>query len=639
MTQDLWHPDADLASVPPPIRRSWERCVAARLNPAGPLPLSTVLSQPQPRLLDLVRSSIEDLYQLIVQPGFAVVLADAQAHILDLEGDQKVVDDAGRLGLQCGVSLREEDAGTNAVDLALRDALPIQTSGSQHYRMQLHGLAFAAAPIFDVSGSALGVIAILTREQDTHPHTLGMAIAAAQALNNQLRTEHLLAEANDHLAELYATLETISEGLIFVGPDEEIRRINSRAAQILALSARSVPGHPFAETGTPPPRLLLALRNREELIEQELIWQSRSGTIALICSLRPVRERGRRYLGALITLRPIQSVHQLVQRVVGAHAQFTFHDIIGQSSLMHQALHQAHLAANASACVWLQGEPGVGKDLFAQAIHNASSRASGPFVRINCAAVPRTMLTAELFGVEAAQNDGQAGRPGKLELAQGGVLYLEEVGILSFEQQTSLLRTIEMRHIIRTYGKRPVPIDVRIIAADSSDIEQQVAEGRFRADLAARLRVCCVEIPPLRARGDDLLLLANHFLALLNERFGKQSVLAPDALEALRCYDWPGNVRELELTLERLLQLSEKSVLTRDDLPQSIALAVGSAQQSRQPSLAEHQQLSDCEAIIRAGRQASGHLGRTAALLGISRATLWRKMSRYGLSRDHFWRA
>jgi transcriptional activator for dhaKLM operon len=305
---------------------------------------------------------------------------------------------------------------------------------------------------------------------------------------------------------------------------------------------------------------------------------------------------------------------------------------------MHQALHQAHLAANASGCVWLQGEPGVGKDLFAQAIHNASSRADGPFVRINCATVPRTMLTAELFGVEAASNSAQASRPGKLELAQGGVLYLEELGSLSFEQQTSLLRTIEMRHIIRSNSQRPVPIDVRIIVADAGDLEQHVAEGRFRADLAARLRGWGVEIPPLRARGDDLLLLVNHFLALLNERLGKQSALAPDALEALRCYDWPGNVRELELTLERLLQLSEKNVLTRDDLPPPIALALGSTAQTTQSSLAERQQLSECEAIMRAGRQASGHLGRTAALLGISRATLWRKMTRYGLSRDHFWR-
>lgn len=622
----------------PPILRSWERCRPS-ISPeaSGPLPLATPLSAAQQQLLALARSSVEDLYQLIDEPGFAVLLADAQAIAVDLEGDPEVVELARSCGLAPPVLLSEERAGTNAVDLALREAQPFQTAGAEHYSPRLQPLALAAAPIFDPDGGPLGALAIVSPADGWHRHTLGLAIAAAQALNNQLRAERVLGEANDQLAELYATLETISEGLIFIGPAGEVRRINSRAAELLGVSARSVAGRPLTAALDPPALMREALAAREELSERELLWQSRIGPLAAVCGLRPVWDRGRRYLGALITLRPPQSVQLLLQRVVGARAQFTFRDIIGQSPAMLQALRQAHLAASASGAVLLRGESGVGKEVMAQAIHNASPRAGGPFVSLNCATVPRPLLAAELFGVESdpASTD-RPSRPGKIELANGGVLFLKEVGALPFELQTSLLRAIEIGRIIRDGGTRPLPIDVRVIAS-GADLERQVQEGRFRADLAARLTAISVEIPPLRQRGDDLLLLVSHFLLRLGDRLGRQVALAPDALQALRAYPWPGNVRELELTLERVIQSSEKSVVSLDDLPDAVARNSAPFTPPPGASLADTHTLSEKEAILRAGRQAAGHLGRTAAMLGISRATLWRKMNRYGLSRDDFW--
>jgi transcriptional regulator with PAS, ATPase and Fis domain len=368
-----------------------------------------------------------------------------------------------------------------------------------------------------------------------------------------------------------------------------------------------------------------------------LLWQGRKGAVSAICGVRPVWDSGRRYLGALISLRPTRSVQQLIQRVVGARAQLTFRDMIGQSPAMLQALHQAHMAAGSSSCVLLRGEPGVGKEIMAQAIHNASARAGGPFISLNCAAVPRPLLAGELFGREGDQQGaGQPGRPGRIELAHGGVLYLEQVGALPFELQTALLRAIEMRRTIRSGGSRPLPIDLRVIVT-GTDLDRLVQEGRFRPDLAARLSAFVVDIPPLRQRGDDLLLLASHFLLLLGERLGRQVALDPDALQALRAYPWPGNVRELELTLENLLQSGEKSVLTRDDLPTALARAGAPLELPPAPTLADSHEVSEREAILRAGRQAIGHLGRTAALLGISRATLWRKMARHGISRSDFW--
>jgi transcriptional regulator of acetoin/glycerol metabolism len=621
----------------PSIQRSWQRCVMRGQNPSdGPVvvvpPHGSAL-----QLLNMARASIEDLYQLIERPGFAVALADVHAVVMHLEGDPAVVALARTCGLVPPVDLSEERVGCNAVDLALREVLPFQTVGMEHYSTRMQPLAIAAAPIFNVDGRPLGALAILTDAEGAHLHTLGLAIATTQALHNQMRADQLLADANDQLAELYATLETMSEGLIFIGPHNEIRRINSRAAEMLGVSIRAVAGRPFEQALVLPEMVCQALRDHAELVEQEILWQSRHAALPALCSVRPVWTRARRCLGVLIIIRPAQSIHQLVQRVVGAQAQFTFHDIIGQSPVMLQAIHQAHMATGVGGAVMLHGEPGVGKEIFAQAIHNASSRARGPFVRLNCATVPRTLLGSELFGVEGGPRSGdQPGRPGKIELAHGGLLYLEEVGVLSFELQTGLLRTIEMKRIIRTGGTQPLPVDVRIIVT-CADLERHVQEGRFRADLAARLSAFSVEIPPLRARGDDLLLLINHLLLLLSDRLGRQVAFAPDALQAMRAYPWPGNVRELELTIERVLQSGEKSVIGLEDLPPAIIHVAVPIKTPESPNLEDSNRLSEREAILRAGHQTAGHIGRTAALLGISRATLWRKMVRYGIAKADFW--
>jgi transcriptional regulator of acetoin/glycerol metabolism len=619
----------DTSSPATLITRSWRRCRERGLRPEAALQPAPQPGPAAAQLLAQARSSIEDLYQLIERPGFAVLLADAQATAVDLEGDPRLVELARGCGLAPPVPLAEEAAGTNAVDLALREAQPVQTAGADHQLACLRPLAFAAAPLFDVTGRPLGVLAIVTTAEAIHPHSLGLAIAAAQALHNQLRAEQLLAEANDQLGELYATLESMSEGLIFVGPGGEIRRINSRAADHLGVSARAVAGRPFAAV-EPPAAVREALGRREELPESELLWQGGRGLSPTRCAVRPIWDRGGRYLGALLVLRPAQSVHQLVQQVVGARARFTFRDIVGQSPVMLQTLHAAHTAAGGVGPVLLRGEPGVGKELFAHAIHNASPRANGPFVGLNCAAMPRPLLAGELFGEESG---GRGGRPGKIELAYGGVLYLEQVETLPPELQTALLRAIEMRRIIRSGGTQPLPIDVRIIATAGPDLERQLQEGRFRPDLAARLSAFVLEIPPLRRRGDDLLLLVTQMLLLFGERLGRQVALAPDALQALRGYPWPGNVRELELTLERTLAASEKSVIALDDLPPAVAQAAAPMERPPTPSLDEHHRLSERDAILRAGREAAGHLGRTATLLGVSRATLWRKMGRHGIAR------
>jgi transcriptional activator for dhaKLM operon len=638
----------DDSAVSPAVLRSWQRCAAAGLDPRATDAPDAPDDPPPPvareALIALARPAMEDLYQFVEGSGFAVLLADPGLRLIELIGDTPILATIEALGLGRGASWREERIGTTAMSLALHEALPWQTRGAEHYRAAYHPFACSAAPLFDIAGHANGVPGVLGPRAAAHAHTLGMVIATAQAIHTQARNDLLLAETNDHLAELNAAIEAMSEGLIMVNAEGRLSKINSRAGAILGLSSRSVAGRPLEALVELPDALRAALERRGELADQEMLFGGRRGATTAVCSVRPVWDRGRRYLGALITLRPPESVQRLVQQVVGAQARFTFADILGDSPPMQSALRQARAAARATTPVLLVGEPGVGKQLFAHAIHNASPRAGGPFVTLSCNAVSRALVLGELLGYEGGvrrEREDEAlseGRPGRLELAQGGTLVLEEIGALPAEAQTSLLRVIETRNLLRVGGRRVVPLDVRIIALTSRDLQRDVAEGRFRAELYYRLSMQTIYIPPLRRRGDDVLLLINQMLAAMNRRMGKQALLAPDALAALVRYGWPGNVRELEATLERLLDSTEKSVLTLADLPPAIARAApDGAALPPGARLYDRHAVAEREAILHAGREAAGHLGRAASRLGISRATLWRKMKLYGISKEHFW--
>ena len=577
--------------------------------------------------------------------GFAVLLADAALTVIEIIGDADMLTAIRATGLARGSSWREEQIGSMALNLALHEALPWQTRGAEHFRACYHQFACSAAPLFDIGGQAMGVIGVLGRSAAAHSHTLGMVIAATQAIQAQVRNNMLLAETNVHLAELNAAIEAMSEGLIFLDAHGHVSKINSRAGQVLGLAPRSVAGRTLDDLLVLPATLADALEHRREISEQELLFPGRKGAVAALCSVRPVWDRSRRYIGALITLRPAESVQRLVQRVVGAEARFSFADIVGESPAMQSALRHARVAANASAPVLLIGEPGAGKELFAHAIHNAGARSDEPFVLLNCAAVPRTLLMGELLGYEGGQTgrirqDSAEGRPGKLELAHGGTLLLQDVDALTVEAQTSLLRVIETRHLIRIGGQRVVAVDARVIATTNSDLERAVVDRRFRAELLERLSVLTITIPPLRARGDDVLLLLDQLIASMNLRNGRQILFAPEALGALSAYAWPGNVRELESTLEGLLQMTEKSVLIwpicHRRLHKPHRSAASSAPIAR---LYDRHAAAERDAILRAGREAAGHLGHAAERLGISRATLWRKMKLYGLTKEHFWPA
>src|SRR5882672_312614 len=320
--------------------------------------------------------------------------------------------------------------------------------------------------------------------------------------------------------------------------------------------------------------------------------------------------------------------------------RYGFPRIIGESEAIKRAVSEAQRVAQTEANVLLLGESGTGKELFARAVHHLSNRRDKPFVAINCAAIPETLIENELFGHERGAFTGAADRRlGKFELASGGTVFLDEIGELPLAVQGKLLRAIEEKSIDRIGGRAPVPVDVRVVAATNKDLRAAVDHGEFRGDLFFRLAVFPIDIPPLRERGEDVLLLARHFAAEIGRELrGREATLSDASLQALRAHRWPGNVRELENSIERACILADQTSLEPSDLgfgivevldPKTLGFdtsgTLGEAAE-RAVALVERRKITDALA------ENDGNKTRTAEALGVSYKTLLTKIKDYSLS-------
>ena len=314
--------------------------------------------------------------------------------------------------------------------------------------------------------------------------------------------------------------------------------------------------------------------------------------------------------------------------MMGAKAKFHFEDIIGRNAGFLETLRQARIASRINSNVLLLGESGTGKDIFAQAIHNTSSRRDGPYVAINCATIPRDLITSELFGYSEGAFTGsrKGGSQGKFELADGGTIFLDEIGETPLEVQAALLRVIEDKSIIKIGGTKVTTVNVRIIAATNKELKEEVRKGKFREDLYYRSNVFTIRLVPLRERIEDIPLLVDSFMKSISRSMGKEIVsIDPMVLEYFINYRWPGNVRELQNVLERMINIAHTSKLTVDLLPSEII-------DSLSPENAEE----DIESVDRMERELILRLLRSnltrkniAKKLGISRSTLYRKLDKY----------
>jgi len=334
----------------------------------------------------------------------------------------------------------------------------------------------------------------------------------------------------------------------------------------------------------------------------------------------------------VVIIRESKQISRLVKKWVGDGAKFTFDDIIGEDSKFLHVVKSAKAASSSDSNVLLLGESGTGKDLFAQAMHNASDRRYHPYIAINCAALPRELIASELFGYEEGAFTGakKGGNIGKFELADQGTIFLDEIGDMPLDLQASLLRVIEEKSIIRLGGTKTIPVNVRIIAATNKDLENEVKRGRFRRDLFYRLGVIKIAIPPLRERPDDIILLAHHLCKKIGERLGKPNMtLSPEAVEAFLNHDWPGNVREMQNVLESAIQLATGQEITLD-LVQDCMMFSSIPVQPPGEHLTEISEMEK-QMIKQYLVKFRHNKTKTAEALGISRQTLYRRLKEYNL--------
>jgi transcriptional regulator with PAS, ATPase and Fis domain len=316
-------------------------------------------------------------------------------------------------------------------------------------------------------------------------------------------------------------------------------------------------------------------------------------------------------------------------------SRFTFDEILSHNSHMEKLFRSGMKAAKGKTTIMIRGESGTGKELFAHAIHSASNRKNGPFITVNCAAIPEHLLESEFFGYDEGAFTGakQKGQTGKFEMANGGTLFLDEVGDMSLQLQSKLLRVLQEREFYRVGGTNRVSVDVRIITATHQKLEEMVEAGTFREDLFYRLNVISIEIPPLRKRKEDILQLSHAFISELNKQNGT-SIIGWDTLveQALMEYDWPGNVRELRNVFERAMVFADNGVISLEDLPDYLLKKIGM-------NIFLEEENENCDktllekaeemAIKVALKKSDGNKSQACKLLGISRSVLYDKLKKY----------
>jgi len=622
------------------IAASHERCRRYGVNPkdrCNPIQKRLTPEKLQERLeqnrdfLDIATNQIGELYQFVAGAGFAVNIADKDGYILHIIGDKPILEKLS-VGNCCpGYRWTEKDVGTSVLSLALERKIPVQINDDEHFCQRGHGHTCSASPVFGLNNELIGVISMSGDAERVHPHTLGMVITAARAIENQLRIQKTSKELRLQNNYMRAIIDSIDSGVLAVDKNGMINKINNQGKKILKWK-EPLGGIPLHEVFGNQFSINAMMQPEFEFIDQEVFIHANNRVIQLLCTVKPIFDTSGIIQGSIIVFNEIKRIRKLLNDMAGAQARFTFEDIIGVSPSIQEAKRLAMIAGTSSSSVLLLGETGTGKELFAHAIHNHSMRKERPFLAINCGAIPRELLESELFGYVEGSFTGsrKGGRPGKFELADGGTVFLDEIGDMPADMQVKLLRVLQAGEVCRIGEHKSISVDVRIIAATNTRIKQEIDQKNFREDLFYRLNVFPIQISPLRDRKEDIVHLAKHFLDRSSSISKKPGVkFTPEAESKLINYQWPGNVRELENIVERAVNLLDGKHVGPGLLDVS---SVSGGMLGTHNIAGSRLEELEKQAILEILEELKFNMSRSAKTLGISRATLYNKIKKYNLS-------
>nr|WP_243128255.1 sigma 54-interacting transcriptional regulator [Clostridium niameyense] len=439
-----------------------------------------------------------------------------------------------------------------------------------------------------------------------------------------------------------STLNVAYEGLIIIDTNFNIIKTNVMALNILNSTEDKIKKFSIKDIVKTHGFIDDCIENGNHKFSVDCNFYINNNCIKCITNIMAVKFEDK-ILGAVLALRDTRHIHKLVNNVVGYKASYTFDDIITKNQKMKSIIEFAKKASESDCSILIEGNSGTGKELFAQAIHNHSNRRHGPFVAVNCAAIPRELVESELFGYEKGAFTGasKGGYPGKFELADGGTIFLDEIGELPLDIQSKLLRVLDNLKIMRVGGTYEKKVNVRVIAATNRKLNDEVTNKNFRGDLYYRLNVINVHIIPLKNRIEDVETLTSYFIDKLNiKNPGNFKKVSPEFIDKLKCYNWPGNVRELRNIVERSYYICEGDLITDKYLSDKLNKPITSDETTSTLNL-NHVNINDeviplseleHKAIKNALIHCKGNIIQVSKLLGISRATIYRKINKYNIN-------
>jgi sigma-54 dependent transcriptional regulator, acetoin dehydrogenase operon transcriptional activator AcoR len=626
----------DPSIVPRVIADSWIRCREMGMDPFAK-PLHKVLSgdelegllEENKHFINVSRLIVGNLFEVVRTPTPpAVSIYDERGFLLDIFIEDKFREAMDKVRWVVGALWDEATSGTGAVGTVLTLRRPVSVFGAQHYLRFHHRDIGCGAPVFGPGGDLLGGIIVHGLYYGANPYILGTTVAAAKAIENVIQAERAMKKEQIASSFQKAVISSIPEAIIAVDREGCISLINEKAEKMFLLDAGRREGEPVRLVFGPGNQRFLSLIENDGVVsdvEVRIFSRKRSNDFTLTTKhiLSPQGE----IIGKILVLTEIKKVNTLITKMIGAKANFSFDDIRGGNPVFLKTIEQARIASASSSNVLLLGKSGTGKDIFAQAIHNASSRKNGPYVAINCAAIPIDLITSELFGYEEGAFTGsrRGGNQGKFELADGGTIFLDEISETPLELQAALLRVIEDKCVVRIGDKHIRPVDVRIIAATNADLREQVRRGSFREDLYYRLNVFAIHLIPLSDRPEDIRVLTDCFVNKYEKILDKKIVRIDPALRSiLSCYPWPGNVRELQNVIERMMNIVRTSELTADLIPAEISEGLRLEDNIEAIDFPEESAIRN---LLRLGVSKS----QIAKQMKVSRMTLYRKIEKYNL--------
>ena len=604
--------------------------------PLGQGDLSLMLEQN--RVLHVLALPVmETLYDQIINTHNMVILTDVNGLIIQTLGDDDFLQKASRVALAPGVAWSEQSKGTNAIGTAIAEGVPTVVHGSEHYLEANRFLTCSAAPIFDVNGNVIGVLDVTGDQRDFHKHTMALVRMSAQMIENQLFSAAYHDAITLHFHSRPEFIGTLMEGMVSFNRAGRFLSASRSGLFQLGLSLPALQSHTFSSLlGMPlsalfdhyrtaaPGLLKLCLHNGVRVYARVDLRAADDSFSHAMASARPAGPS------------PAAAHAPEIEPVAPARLSSLRYLNTGDPQLA-AVIDKVNRVSGRDIAILITGETGTGKELLAQAIHNDSPRKNGPFIAVNCASIPETLIESELFGYEDGAFTGarKKGSIGKILQANGGSLFLDEIGDMPLNLQARLLRVLQERMVTPLGSTRSIPVNVALTCATNRNLREMIAQKTFREDLYYRVNGLVVKLPPLRDR-TDLEVVINKLIAA--ESRGVRYRIAPEIMTLFKAHAWPGNFRQLNNLLRTAIVMADSDgEIRREHLPDDFLEDAEALWETRVHTVsgavgvpdASHATLDEAELVMiqRSLKAHDGNVAATARALGVSRNTIYRKLN------------